>query len=165
MSENPVPLHTPQQALAAMLDHYAPTRVLLVGRSDQPALAAYAECHRSVSSIAPIPHRCLTIWRTSATTRHIRRLPRASAQAQRPRAARQHPQSEYQPDGGTRRSRCMRMADYGLLCTGTAGQRTLPARRTDLDALHLRPAAIQAGSGLAQCRFWANPEMFGKYWW
>lgn len=45
MSENPVPLHTPQQALAAMLDHYAPTRVLLVGRSDQPALAAYAECH------------------------------------------------------------------------------------------------------------------------
>jgi len=44
LTENPVS-HTPQQALAAMLDHYAPSRLLHVGRSDQPALAAYAECH------------------------------------------------------------------------------------------------------------------------
>src|SRR5690606_13083917 len=44
----------------------------------------------------------------------------------------------------------LRLAGHRLLCPGPADRRTLPARRTDLDAIHLRPAPIQAGSGLAE---------------
>ena len=32
---------TPQQALAALLDRYAPQQLLLIGASDFPALAAF----------------------------------------------------------------------------------------------------------------------------
>ncbi|EJM30134.1 hypothetical protein PMI24_01298, partial [Pseudomonas sp. GM25] len=36
---------TPQQALAALLDRYAPARLLLIGASEFPALAAFKEAH------------------------------------------------------------------------------------------------------------------------
>jgi DNA-binding transcriptional LysR family regulator len=36
---------TPQQALAALLDRYAPARLLLIGASEFPALSAFKEAH------------------------------------------------------------------------------------------------------------------------
>lgn len=36
---------TPQQALAALLDRYAPTRLLLIGASEFPALEAFKLAH------------------------------------------------------------------------------------------------------------------------
>ena len=36
---------TPQQALAALLDRYAPQQLLLIGASDFPALAAVSYTH------------------------------------------------------------------------------------------------------------------------
>ena len=36
---------TPQQALAALLENYAPQHLLLVGASQLPALSAYQEAH------------------------------------------------------------------------------------------------------------------------
>ena len=36
---------TPQQALAALLDRYAPSRLLVVGASEFPALAAFKNAH------------------------------------------------------------------------------------------------------------------------
>ena len=36
---------TPQQALAALLDHHAPQRLLLIGASDLPAVQAFQAAH------------------------------------------------------------------------------------------------------------------------
>lgn len=36
---------TPQQALAALLDRYAPARLLLIGASEFPALEAFKLAH------------------------------------------------------------------------------------------------------------------------
>ena len=36
---------TPQQALAALLDRYAPKRLLLIGADSFPALQAFQEAH------------------------------------------------------------------------------------------------------------------------
>ena len=48
---------TPQQALAALLDRYAPQQLLLIGASDFPALAAFKEAHPAteVAQAAPGP--------------------------------------------------------------------------------------------------------------
>ena len=42
---------TPQQALAALLDRYAPARLLLIGASEFPALEAFKLAHPD-SSVA-----------------------------------------------------------------------------------------------------------------
>lgn len=48
---------TPQQALAALLERHAPQRLLLIGASDFPALAAFEAAHpeTQVSRAAPGP--------------------------------------------------------------------------------------------------------------
>ena len=38
---------TPQQALAALLDRYAPQRLLVIGASSFPALAAYQDAREA----------------------------------------------------------------------------------------------------------------------
>jgi hypothetical protein len=62
---------TPQQALAALLDRYAPARLLLIGASEFPALSAFKEAHPDtvVAHAAPGAHcppnwqRSVSIWR------------------------------------------------------------------------------------------------------
>ena len=61
---------TPQQALAALLDRYAPARLLLIGASEFPALAAFKAPHPDtvVAHAAPGPCppnwlRSVLIWR------------------------------------------------------------------------------------------------------
>ena len=46
---------TPQQALAALLDRYAPQQLLLIGASDFPALAAFKEAHPCLLYTSPSP--------------------------------------------------------------------------------------------------------------
>mgnify|MGYP006169743647 CR=1 FL=1 len=42
---------TPQQALAALLDRYAPARLLLIGASEFPALTAFKEAFKGLVDV------------------------------------------------------------------------------------------------------------------
>ncbi|MCQ4296509.1 DUF6231 family protein [Pseudomonas stutzeri] len=165
MTENPV-LHTPQQALAAMLDHYAPCQILHVGNSDQPALTAYAECHPECrldrADAAPLPE-------TQASQRYdlalfvdcLEHMPKRSG---------------LELLGSVRNLNAARMAvlvdldacdwqttDFYALALQVSERferdgQTLTLFTYDLLQYKQVPDWLNA-------RFWANPEMFGKYWW
>jgi len=166
LSENPVPLHTPQQALAAMLDHYAPTHVLLVGRSDQPALAAYAECHPECqldrADPAPLPDDLANQrYDLAIFVDCLEHLPKRNG---------------LELLGSIRNLNTSRMAvlvdldacewlttDFYALALQVSERfqrdgQTLTLFTYDLLQYKQVPDWLNA-------RFWANPEMFGKYWW
>ena len=65
---------TPQQALAALLERYAPKRLLLIGASELPALGAFQAVH-SDCQIAHAPAGALPALRP----RPGGRLPRTPA--------------------------------------------------------------------------------------
>ena len=157
MTENPV-VHTPQQALAAMLEHYAPSRLLHVGRSDQPALAAYAECHPEFqldrADAAPLSEQLASQrYDLALFVDCLEHMPKRNG---------------LELLGSVRNLNASRMAVLVDLdasewqTTDFYALALLPARRTDLDALHLRPAPIQAGSGLAECQVLGQPGKLRK---
>ncbi|RRV68959.1 hypothetical protein EGI99_12080 [Stutzerimonas stutzeri] len=166
MSENPVPLHTPQQALAAMLDHYAPTRVLLVGRSDQPALTAYTECYPECqldrADPAPLPEDLASQrYDLAIFVDCLEHLSKRNG---------------LELLGSIRNLNTSRMAvlvdldacewlttDFYALALQVSERfqrdgQTLTLFTYDLLQYKQVPDWLNA-------RFWANPEMFGKYWW
>jgi|GEM_PF-4633629 len=59
---------TPQQALAALLDRYAPQQLLLIGASDFPALAAFKEAHPTTQVARRHPALCLRNWQRGVST-------------------------------------------------------------------------------------------------
>ncbi len=165
MTENPVP-HTPQQALAAMLDHYAPRHILHVGRSDQPALAAYAETHPEYqldrAETAPLPEKlALQRYDLALFVDCLEHLPKRNG---------------LELLGSVRNLNASRMAV--LVDLDASGWKT-----TDFYALALQVSERFQRDGQTltlftydllqykqvpdwlNARFWANPEMFGKYWW
>ncbi|KAF0863273.1 DUF6231 family protein [Pseudomonas sp. LD120] len=157
---------TPQQALAALLDRYAPAQLLLIGASDFPALAAFKAAHpeTQVAQAAPGP------------------LPAALA-ARRFDLALAVDCLEHLPKrdglnllGGIRNLNASRIAVLADLSAcgwqetdffSLALQASERFQRDEqvltlftYDLLDYKQVPDWLNS-----RFWANPENFGKYWW
>ncbi|MCO7504642.1 MULTISPECIES: DUF6231 family protein [unclassified Pseudomonas] len=156
---------TPQQALAALLEHHAPQRLLLVGTSF-PALEAFAAAH---------PQAQIAVARPGA-------LP-AELAAQRFDLAvlvdcLEHlsNQQGLQLLGGIRNLNASRVAV--LVDLAASGW-----RNTDFYALALQDSErfqrdeqvlnlftydlrdYKQVPDWLNAKFWANPQNFGKYWW
>jgi len=165
LTENPV-ARTPQQALAALLEHHAPSRLLHVGHSEQPALAAYAQCHPESgidrARTAPLPEDLAQQrYDLAIVVDCLEHLPKRSG---------------LELLGGIRNLNASRMAvlvdldacdwqatDFYALALQISERfqrdgQTLTLFTYDLLQYKQVPDWLNA-------RFWANPEMFGKYWW
>ncbi|HSC83015.1 MAG TPA: DUF6231 family protein [Pseudomonas sp.] len=157
---------TPQQAIAALLDRYQPSNLLLVGAGDIPAVAAFAAAHPE-SRIHQVPAASLD----SATA------------AQRFDLALLVDCLEHLPKrtglellGGIRNLNASRLAvlvdlnacdwqetDFFALALQASerfcrDEQTLTLFTYDLHEYKQVPDWLNA-------KFWANPENFGKYWW
>lgn len=157
---------TPQQAIAALLARYTPTRLLLIGASELPAVVAYQAAHPDCQ----IAHAAAGA------------LP-AELAAQRFDLALVVDCLEHLPKrtglellGGIRNLNASRMAvlvdpqasdwqdvDFFSLALQASerfqrGEQTLRLFTYDILDYKQVPDWLNA-------KFWANPEMFGKYWW
>ena len=157
---------TPQQALAALLERSAPQRLLVVGASQFPALAAFAQTHPEVVVANAAPGA----------------LP-AELAAQRFDLALVIDCLEHLPKreglellGGIRNLNASRIAvladlsacnwkdtDFFSLALQSSerfqrDEQVLTLFTYDLREYKQVPDWLNA-------RFWANPENFGKYWW
>lgn len=157
---------SPQQAIAALLDQYAPQRILAVGRSELPVLAAFCQTHPQ-SSVEHAP--CPPLPDALASQRYdlaiiadcLEHLPKRDGM---------------QLLGGIRNLNASRLAVLVELarCDWQATEfyslglqlhaqyekddRTLSLFTYDLLVYKHVPDWLNA-------KFWANPQMFGKYWW
>ncbi len=157
---------TPQQALAALLDRYAPQRLLVVGASDFPALAAFREAHPDsvVAQAAPgaLPAELASQrFDLAVVVDCLEHLPKRPA---------------LELLAGIRNLNASRIAVLAdLAACGWA--------ETDFYALALQASErfqrdeqvltlftydlreYKQVPDWLNSRFWANPENFGKYWW
>lgn len=157
---------TPQEAVAALLEQHAPQRILSVGQSELPVLAAFCLAH------------------PQSRVDHAGEVPLPEAQAsQRYDLAIVADCLEHLPKrdgaqllGGIRNLNASRLAVLVELgsCDWCAtdfyalglqlhahfrkDERTLSLFTYDLLVYKQVPDWLNA-------RFWANPQMFGKYWW
>ena len=157
---------TPQQALAALLDRYVPQRLLVVGASSFPALAAFQAAHpEALVALAPpgaLPeHLAAQRFDLALIIDCLEHLPKRTS---------------LELLGGIRNLNASRIAvlvDLGAcdwkdtdffslaLQAGERFQRdeqVLTLFTYDLLDYKQVPDWLNA-------RFWANPENFGKYWW
>ena len=157
---------TPQQALAALLDRYAPARLLLIGASEFPALKAFKLAH---------PDSCVACAPPGA-------LP-AELAARRFDLALVVDCLEHLPKreglnllGGIRNLNASRIAvladlaacgwqetDFFSLALQASERFEREEQQLTLftyDLLEYKQVPDWLNS-----RFWANPENFGKYWW
>ncbi|KFX68702.1 hypothetical protein TMS3_0114490 [Pseudomonas taeanensis MS-3] len=157
---------TPQQAIAALLERYAPSRLLLIGASELPAIAAFQAAHEDCQ----ITHTVAGV------------LP-ADVAAQRFDLALIVDCLEHLPKrtglellGGIRNLNASRMAvlvdlqacawqdtDFYALALQASerfqrDEQTLNLFTYDLLDYKQVPDWLNA-------KFWANPENFGKFWW
>ncbi|MFK3970332.1 DUF6231 family protein [Pseudomonas sp. NPDC087358] len=157
---------TPQQALAALLDRYAPQRLLLIGADSFPALQAFEQAHPDTQLFKAAPGL----------------LP-AGLAAQRFDLALVVDCLEHIPKreglellGGIRNLNASRIAvladmkacgwqttDFYSLALQTSerfarDEQVLTLYTYDLREYKQVPDWLNA-------KFWANPENFGKYWW
>ena len=157
---------TPQQALAALLDRYAPARLLLIGASEFPALAAFKEAH---------PDTCVAHAAPGA-------LP-AELAARRFDLALVVDCLEHLPKrdglnllGGIRNLNASRIAvlvdlaasgwqeiDFYALALQASERFQRDDQVLTLFTYDLRE--YKQVPDWLNARFWANPENFGKYWW
>lgn len=157
---------TPQQALAALLDRYAPKRLLLIGAQEFPALQAFQDAHPETELARAAPG---TLPADLAAQRFdlalvvdcLEHIPKRSG---------------LELLGGIRNLNASRIAVLADL-------QACKWQETDFFSL-----ALQASERFARdeqiltlftydlheykqvpdwlnARFWANPENFGKYWW
>ncbi|MCU9947420.1 DUF6231 family protein [Pseudomonas sp. PDM13] len=157
---------TPQQALAALLDRYAPARLLLVGNSPLPALEAFASAHPD-SQVVQVPAGSLPAEQAAQrfdlalVADCLEHLPKRTA---------------LELLGGIRNLNASRIAvlvDLGA-CDWTdtdffalALQATERFQRDD-QVLNLFTYDLREYKQVPDwlnAKFWANPENFGKYWW
>ncbi|MBO3276357.1 DUF6231 family protein [Pseudomonas schmalbachii] len=157
---------TPQQALAALLDRYAPKRLLLVGASGIPAVeafrAAHPDCLLAEAPAGPLPaDLAAQRYDLALFADCLEHMPRRDA---------------LQLVGGIRNLNSSRVAVLvDLNAAGTSetdffalamqaserfqrDQQTLTLFTYDLHEYKQVPDWLNA-------KFWANPENFGKYWW
>ena len=157
---------TPQQALAALLDRYAPQRLLLIGAHEFPALQAFREAHPetevAVSAPGPLPAELAAQrFDLAIVVDCLEHIPRREG---------------LQLLGGIRNLNASRIAvlvdlaacdwkdtDFFSLAL-QAGERfqrdeqVLTLFTYDLREYKQVPDWLNA-------KFWANPQNFGKYWW
>ncbi len=157
---------TPQQALAALLDRYAPQNLLVVGADDFPALTAFKAAHpqTNVAQAAPGPLPAELASRRfdlAVVVDCLEHLPKRTA---------------LELLGGIRNLNASRIAVLVDLAASDW-------RETDFYALALQASErfqrdeqvltlftydlreYKQVPDWLNARFWANPENFGKYWW
>ena len=165
MSES-VSSRTPQQALAALLERYLPSRLLVVGASELPALAAYrsahADCQITLAAAGALPSELAAQrFDLALIVDCLEHLPKRTG---------------LELLGGIRNLNANRLAvlvdlqacawqdtDFFALAMQTSerfqrGEQTLSLFTYDLLDYKQVPDWLNA-------KFWANPENFGKYWW
>lgn len=157
---------SPQQALAALLEQHAPNRVLYIGRSDLPALDAFAQvhpdCHLARTNSVPLPSELgAQRYDLAIVADCLEHLPKRDG---------------LHLLGGIRNLNASRMAV--LVDLQAAGWQP-----TDLFALALQASErfqredqtltlftydllqYKQVPDWLNAKFWANPQHFGKYWW
>jgi len=157
---------TPQQALAALLDRYAPPRLLLVGAADFPALAAFRQAHPDTIVAQAAPGTLPTEvagqrFDLAVVVDCLEHMPKRTGQ---------------ELLGGIRNLNASRIAV--LVDLAASGW-----QETDFYALALQASErfqrddqvltlftydlreYKQVPDWLNARFWANPENFGKYWW
>ncbi len=157
---------TPQQSLAALLQRYAPSRLLLVSASEQPAVNAYQQAHphSQIAHAAPgsldgdLAAQRFDLAVVVDCLEHLQR------------------KDGLQLLGGIRNLNASRMAvlvdlpacgwkdtDFFALALQVSerfarDEQVLSLFTYDLLEYKQAPDWLNA-------KFWANPENFGKYWW
>lgn len=157
---------TPQQALAALLDHHLPQQLLLVGASSLPAVDAFLAAHPDVqlahSDAGALPSELAAKrFDLALIVDCLEHLPKRTA---------------LELLGGIRNLNASRIAvlvdlqacdwretDFYSLAlqaseTFRRDEQTLTLFTYDLRDYKQVPDWLNA-------KFWANPENFGKYWW
>ncbi|MBB4862742.1 hypothetical protein HNP46_001586 [Pseudomonas nitritireducens] len=157
---------TPQQALAALLDRYAPQRLLLVGASQIPAvdafLAAHPDCELFHADAGALPADLAgQRYDLALLADCLEHLPRREAQ---------------QLVGGIRNLNSSRVAvlvdldaaqaqdaDFYALAMQASERFQRDAQVITLFTYDLRE--YKQVPDWLNAKFWANPQNFGKYWW
>ena len=157
---------TPQQALASLLEHHKPSRLLCLAREALPAISAYAEAHpecRLVQAAVPLEDTSLLGERYDLVILAdcLEHLPLRQGR---------------ELLGGLRNFNTSRLA---VLVDLAASE----WQATDFYALALQANERFARDGQVvtlfsydlhdykqvpdwlNAKFWANPQNFGKYWW
>ncbi|MGP0014202.1 MULTISPECIES: DUF6231 family protein [Pseudomonas] len=157
---------TPQQALAALLDRYAPQNLLLVGAGSFPALEAFQAAHPETqvafAEPGPLPAELAARrFDLALVVDCLEHLPKRDGR---------------QLLGGIRNLNASRIAVLvDMLASGwqdsdffalalqnserfTRDEQVLTLFTYDLKEYKQVPDWLNA-------KFWANPENFGKYWW
>jgi hypothetical protein len=162
----PISSRTPQQALAALLEQYAPNRLLLVGASELPALAAFqaahGDCRIEHAAAGSLPAELAAQrFDLALLVDCLEHLPKRTG---------------LELLGGIRNLNASRLAvlvdlhacdwqdtDFFALALHASerfqrGEQTLSLFTYDLHDYKQIPDWLNA-------KYWANPENFGKYWW
>lgn len=157
---------TPQQAMAALLERYAPRHLLLIGASDMPALAAFqathSDCRIEHAAAGSLPaDLAAQRFDLALVVDCLEHLPKRSGLVLL---------------GGIRNLNASRLAvlvdlqasgwqdtDFFALAMQASerfqrDEQTLSLFTYDLRDYKQVPDWLNA-------KFWANPENFGKYWW
>ena len=157
---------TPQQALAALLDRYAPQNLLLVGAGSFPALEAFQAAHPETevafAKPGPLPAELAARrFDLALVVDCLEHLPKRDGR---------------QLLGGIRNLNASRIAvlvdmaasgwqdsDFFALALQSSerfarDEQVLTLFTYDLKEYKQVPDWLNA-------KFWANPENFGKYWW
>ncbi|SDL15731.1 hypothetical protein SAMN05216189_10766 [Pseudomonas delhiensis] len=157
---------TPQQALAALLDRYAPQRLLLVGAQGIPAVEAFRQAHPGCqvhgAAAGALPAEL-------AAQRYDLALLADCLEHLERRAA-------LQLVGGIRNLNSSRVAVLvDLAEAGVAeidfyalGMQASERFQRDDQTLTLFTYDLREYKQVPDwlnAKFWANPENFGKYWW
>ncbi|WP_095162281.1 DUF6231 family protein [Pseudomonas sp. Irchel 3F5] len=156
---------TPQQALAALLDRYAPQRLLLIGERF-PALEAFAQAHPqvqiAVASPGPLPTELAAQrFDLALLVDCLEHLSKRDG---------------LQLLGGIRNLNASRVAvladlsacgwqetDFFALALQASEKFQRDSQVLNLFTYDLRE--YKQVPDWLNAKFWANPENFGKYWW
>ncbi|WP_434572227.1 DUF6231 family protein [Pseudomonas sp. Z3-8] len=157
---------TPQQALAAVLDRYAPQKLLLIGAGSFPALEAFQQAHPDTEVVHAAPGP----------------LP-ADLAARRFDLALALDCLEHLPKrdglnllGGIRNLNASRIAvladlnacgwqETDFFCLALQASERFQREDQVLTLFTYDLLEYKQVPDWLNSRFWANPENFGKYWW
>jgi len=157
---------TPQQALAALLDHHAPQHLLLVGASQPPALGAFQQAHPDArmahAPAGPLPAELAAQrYDLALVVDCLEHLPKRTA---------------LELLGGIRNLNASRLAvlvdlaacnwqetDFFALALQASERFRREGQTLTLFTYDLRD--YKQVPDWLNAKFWANPENFGKYWW
>ncbi|QDD87598.1 DUF6231 family protein [Pseudomonas oryzihabitans] len=157
---------TPQQALASLLEHHKPSRLLCLAREALPAISAYAEAHpecRLVQAAVPLEDASLLGERYDLVILAdcLEHLPLRQGR---------------ELLGGLRNFNTSRLAvlvdlaasewqatDFYALALQTNERFSRDGQVVTLFSYDLHD--YKQVPDWLNAKFWANPEMFGKYWW